>query len=290
MALDDRTRLLSPDTAEVQARVLREVKTAQASSSGAYGEIGTVVTYDQASQTAVVTVGTSTYTVSNFTGAELGEYYLVALNQLADGTRVAVGYQIGVSPLPDFGIPFAYNGNQYRVAPRNWDLGQGEYDATVLPWSITQNQSTAVANSGATSTTDGATNTRNIVSQNGNGSEFAAGLCSNYAGGGFTDWFLPSVEEFRAMKEQLAIPTAEVAMENGFYIGVQYNITARPTADGNPMYWTSTETAEGLAVIVNFNERASVYTMDLQKSGRYVGASPYQFTLGALVRPVRRVS
>jgi hypothetical protein len=40
----------------------------------------------------------------------------------------------------------------------------------------------------------GASNTQKIVNAQGNGS-YAAKLCADYAGGGFTDWFLPSKGE-----------------------------------------------------------------------------------------------
>ncbi len=50
----------------------------------------------------------------------------------------------------------------------------------------------------ATAIGKGASNTQKIVNAQGQGS-YAAILCANYAGGGFTDWFLPSNGELNQL-------------------------------------------------------------------------------------------
>ncbi len=58
---------------------------------------------------------------------------------------------------------------------------------------------------GATSTTDGETNTAAAVAAQGNlGVEYATKVCSDLTSHGFADWYLPSREELNAMYEQRA--------------------------------------------------------------------------------------
>lgn len=50
----------------------------------------------------------------------------------------------------------------------------------------------------------GARNTRKIVNAQGTAQNYAALVCSNYAGGGFTDWFLPSKNELNQLYKKRA--------------------------------------------------------------------------------------
>jgi hypothetical protein len=63
-----------------------------------------------------------------------------------------------------------------------------------IVWALSGNQSTSV---GATSSAlgTGAANTATIIAQNGAGTAYAAGLAAAYNGGGFSDWYLPSLTE-----------------------------------------------------------------------------------------------
>jgi len=70
----------------------------------------------------------------------------------------------------------------------------------------------------ATSTSDGFTNTQKIVAAQQSG-EYAASICDRYAGGGLTDWFLPS-------KDQL-----DKLYSNRMFVG----------GFSNEIYWSSTE-------------------------------------------------
>ena len=84
--------------------------------------------------------------------------------------------------------------------------GQGrEHGLIVAPDDLNANQGVIWSNIdtieiGATahSRWDGATNTAAIIAQAGH-TNSAALLCKNYNGGGFTDWYLPSIEEWERL-------------------------------------------------------------------------------------------
>jgi len=64
------------------------------------------------------------------------------------------------------------------------------------PWAPGNLYATATQ---ATSTTDGAANTTNIINAYGNSLSFAAKLCQDYHAGGYSDWFLPAQKQLNDM-------------------------------------------------------------------------------------------
>ena len=62
-------------------------------------------------------------------------------------------------------------------------------------WALPGFTSTLVPGGTGTAIGTGSANTDEIISQNGAGTGYAAGLARAYAGGGFTDWYLPSLDE-----------------------------------------------------------------------------------------------
>ena len=66
--------------------------------------------------------------------------------------------------------------------------GQGKY------WAMSAYQSTSVTGT-LTTIGSGSTNTDKIIAQNDVGTTYAAGLARSYTGGGYSDWFLPSIDE-----------------------------------------------------------------------------------------------
>ena len=78
----------------------------------------------------------------------------------------------------------------------------------------------------------GSANTTAIITVQGNTGSYAAKICRDYAGGGFTDWYLPSSVELSKLY------TNRVAI-GGF--DTEY-------------YWSSTETYLSTAHIINFTD------------------------------------
>jgi hypothetical protein len=90
------------------------------------------------------------------------------------------------------------------------------------------NGSYVTTNATATAIGTGAANTTTIIGvQGGTATDYAAGLARAYAGGGHTDWFLPSKEELNEMYEKkatLEAATGFTAFGNGYWSSTEYNV------------------------------------------------------------------
>ena len=84
---------------------------------------------------------------------------------------------------------------------------------------------------GATDTINGLANTTKIINAQGNSGTYAARLCTNYRGGGYNDWFLPS-------KDQLNFLYLNKSIIGGF---------------SDNIYWSSTEYDLGEAWVQDFS-------------------------------------
>jgi hypothetical protein len=151
-------------------------------------------------------------------------------------------------------------GDDYQGGKLAYILQQGDpgYDANVQHGLIAaiSDQSTPAASwlnngvntiTGATATAigTGLANTNAIILSQGNTGTYAAKICRDYQGGGYTDWFLPSYDEL-----------------------VQLNIN-RVAIGGfaNAVYWSSTETNNFTALWLgffpsyqyNYNEKYHAY-------------------------------
>ena len=76
---------------------------------------------------------------------------------------------------------------------------------------------------GAFSSSEGATNTTAIINYQGNTGAYAAKLCRDYRGGGFTDWFLPAKDQLNFLYTQKSM-TGMVA--NFYWSSTEFDMTA----------------------------------------------------------------
>lgn len=109
----------------------------------------------------------------------------------------------------------------------------------VMGWS--GNTNTA---SGATSLVDGLSNTNTIIAQNSTANK-AATICKAYSGGGYNDWYLPSIWELDQCYNAAFIVNTILGPINGF----QFNI-----------YWSSTEKDPSFVYYKYFDQTFNYYS------------------------------
>ena len=100
-----------------------------------------------------------------------------------------------------------------------------------IQWTVPAKQGTLIGATGQ-SFFDGLTNTNAIIAQTGAAATtlYAAGLARLFAGGGFSDWYLPSIYELNMCYYSAAIVNKILGSTNGFV-----------TPFNN--YWSSTESS-----------------------------------------------
>jgi hypothetical protein len=91
-----------------------------------------------------------------------------------------------------------------EAAPQGWYFDSAPNDPTTA-WS-TINSTAIGSKAQGTAIGKGLKNTNAIISQN-SGAASAAKLCEDYAGGGMTDWFLPSKDELNQLYLQASFVT-----------------------------------------------------------------------------------
>jgi hypothetical protein len=129
------------------------------------------------------------------TTADISAAALTSISELPD---VSTAYQIGATG-PAGGIIFITpdttgnsTGKYFEVAPSASQVQRS--------WATGGNQSLAVSGADATAIGFGSQNTIDIVAQSGNVSATsAAAYASGYEYGGFSDWFLPSLDELQEL-------------------------------------------------------------------------------------------
>lgn len=133
------------------------------------------------------------------------------------GTRYYVGQQL-------FGgtIIWVDSTGLHGLVAANSDVGGAQF------WDgfdgVSNETNFGGVNYDASDVTDGSVNTTNIVAHWGTSQTYAARTAQEYTGGGFTDWYLPSIYELRLMMMCTHIP------QMGFTVN-----------DFTKRYWSSTE-------------------------------------------------
>ena len=112
--------------------------------------------------------------------------------------------------------------------------------STSLPYTISAYQGISIGAT-ARSSFDGLTNTNAIIAQTllPASTSYAAGIASLFAGGGFSDWYLPSILELRMIYNSAAIVNKILGSTNGIL---------------SLMHWSSTETSSSAASTLNVTD------------------------------------
>lgn len=114
--------------------------------------------------------------------------------------------------------------------------------SSAMPWTTPDFQQIEIGPT-AQSAINGLANTNAIVAQAGAGTTYAAGLCKAYNAGGFTDWYLPAINELKQCYNSLQIVNEILGDTNGFEV-LNFD---------SSFYWSSTESFSSTAWNQLFN-------------------------------------
>jgi len=174
----------------------------------------------------------------------------------ATADSVVGGHYVG--ELFGGGIVFAvYNKGLNGLIASLDDLDGG----SGVAWSATQTTSIGTT---AQSMTDGRSNTTAIVAQDAT-IGFAGTLCDNYSGGGFSDWYLPSIRELSLLLSQDII-IDQILDNDGNPSTNGFSQEYLPPTQG--YYWSSTEIDGNNACHISFHVSYAQYNFDKNKTYR----------------------
>jgi hypothetical protein len=89
----------------------------------------------------------------------------------------------------------------YVASEQRGLIAAAEDQSAGIIWATVAYQTTSVAGGTETALGTGSANTDKIISQNGAGSTYAAGIARAYDGGDYDDWYLPSADELQKLYE-----------------------------------------------------------------------------------------
>jgi hypothetical protein len=211
---------------------------------------------------SVKKTGTTTISATQSASEDYGPATITATLTIVPAGTFVVGQAI------PGGIVVYVNGTgQHGYMTSADDIG------TNVPWS-TGNVNATVATSTGLGT--GNANTAKIIALIGNSGTYAAKMCVDYRGGGFTDWYLPSLAEMAFMRysrdliglpqtnywtsnEVAATPTSPNAYF--MYMGMTPTITALNTASNATVININGTT---FATSISFQNFSKLYTFSVR--------------------------
>ena len=185
---------------------------------------------------------------TNVTISPAGGTGVVTINASGGGGGTEIGAQIGggivVAVFNDAGVNKALVASLTNLS-------------TSLPWTVTAQQ-TVLIGATAQSLFDGLTNTNAIIAQTGASATtaYAAGIARLFAGGSFSDWYLPSLWELNILFNSAVIVNRILGTTNGFLTSTNY--------------WSSTEATASSAWSKSFFDNSD--TNNSKSTGRAVRA------------------
>lgn len=161
-----------------------------------------------------LTSGNSTvkYTISGTPNTPGTANFSITLGGKACAISIPVAFEIG-KPYQGGIIGHLDGTGQHGLVVSLNNLIRGS--DLILPWTTVAFQGISVPGVGALSLNDGLSNTNAIVLQAGVGTTYAAGICSAFLGGGFTDWYLPAKTELNYIYSNKSVIEAGLLLNGG---------------------------------------------------------------------------
>lgn len=195
-------------------------------------------TFPNQTITATGTAGAVTQIVAG-TGVTIspaGGTGVVTINSSGGGGSTEIGAQIGggivIAVFNDAGVNKALVASLTNLS-------------TSLPWTASGFTAGPAIGATAQSLYDGLTNTNAIIAQTGAAATtaYAAGISRLFAGGSFSDWYLPSLWELNMLYNSAAIVSKVLGSTNGILNGFNYWSSTELSAT-NSWNLTSTDGAQ----------------------------------------------
>ncbi|MDC0029275.1 hypothetical protein OAJ32_02085, partial [bacterium] len=224
---------------------------------------------DQGDQWYVKTLDLSAYSTT-LAGQFIVRFYAQTGTSFTSDMAVDNVVFSGINPVQSQSLSvgdYVENSVVFWVDPNNPQIGLGcalenvGPGATRYPWGCYTNTSSLLG--------DGQQNTLDIISNCGTngGTAYAAEQCNNYVSGGYTNWFLPSLNELLEMYNNKSIIDNSIINNGGNTFNTLFGF-----------HWSSTSVSTNFANVVDLST-GSIYNYNLVtqqevRPCRYINISP----------------